>query len=132
MAWRLLPLLGELGHDLLDPVDGLEDRGDRGRGDARAVAELADDGFGRMRQRFEPRQPDEATGAFDRVNEPEDVAQDIPVIGFLLEADELPIDHIEMLAGLAEKLLQQLVHARTAHLHHGFGPDSAVQGFMIS
>ncbi|MBR7512563.1 hypothetical protein KC219_20575, partial [Mycobacterium tuberculosis] len=42
---RLLALVRQLGDDLLDAVDGLEDRRDRRRIDGRAVAELSDHRF---------------------------------------------------------------------------------------
>ncbi|MCY1383471.1 hypothetical protein D9M69_715970 [compost metagenome] len=67
-----------------------------------------------MGQGFQPRQADEAAGALDRVDQPENVPQDIAVVGVLLEADEFPIDRVEILAGLRQELLQQLVHAGTS------------------
>ena len=113
IAFRLLPLLGELGEDVLDPVDGLKDRGDGAGLDGRAVTELPDHRLGGMGQRFQPGQADEAAGALDRVDQPENVPQDIAVIGVLLEANEFPINRVEILAGLRQELLQQLVHAGT-------------------
>lgn len=114
VAFRLLPLLGQLGQDILDAVDGLQDRGDRDGLHRGAVAELPDHGFRSVGQRLETRQADEAAGPFDRVDQPEDVAQDVAVIGILLEAYEFPIDRVEILAGLRQELLQQLVHAGTS------------------
>ena len=112
-ARGLLALLGELGQDVLDAVDGLENGGDGDGADDRPVTELADDRFRGMGQGLQPGQADEAAGAFDRVDEPEDVAQDVAVIGLLLEAHEFPIDRVEILAGLRQELLQQVVHAGT-------------------
>ena len=120
-AGRLLPLLGEFGQDVLHPVDRLEDGGDGGGAHRGAVAELADDGFGRVGQRFQTGQADEAAGALHRMNQPEDVPQDLAVVGLLLETDEFPINRVEILAGLSQKLLQQVVHARTITQRNTWG-----------
>jgi hypothetical protein len=87
-----------------------------------------------MRQRLQARQAEKAAGALDGVDEPEDVAQDRPVAGLTLEADELHVDNVEMLAGFGQKLAQQIVHLdsnptpRNANgLRGEFRPD----GFMI-
>ena len=42
-----------------------------------AVAEFAHQGFGGVRQRLQPRQTEEAAGAFDGVDQTEDVAEDL-------------------------------------------------------
>ena len=55
-----------------------------------------------MRQRLEARQAEKAAGAFDGVDEPEYVAQDRLVAGLALEADELDVDNVEILAGRSE------------------------------
>jgi hypothetical protein len=39
----------------------------------------------------------------------------VAVVGLLLEANEFPIDRVEILAGLAQELLQQVVHAGDHH-----------------
>ena len=82
-----------------------------------AVAELAHQRLGRMRQRLEARQAEEAAGALDGVDEPEDVAQDRFVVGLLLEADELDVDDVEMLARFGQKLAQQIVHHDSNSTH---------------
>ena len=66
--------------------------------------------FGGMRQRFEPRQAEEAAGPFDGVDEAEDVVEDLGVVRLLLEANELHVDDIEAFVRLGEKLPQQVVH----------------------
>ena len=96
-ALRLGGVALELGQDVLDAVERREDqRHGLGR-DGHAVAELAHQRLGRMGERLEPRQPEEAAGALDGVDEPEDVAQDLVVVGIALEADELDVDDVEML-----------------------------------
>ena len=100
----------ELAEDLLDPVERREDERDGLARDRHAVAELAHQGLGRMGQRLEARQAEEAAGALDGVDEAEDVAQDRLVVRVLLEADELDVDRVEMLARLGQELTQQIVH----------------------
>ena len=124
----------ELGEDQLDAVDRRQDEGDGLARHRHAVAELAHQRLGRMRQRLEARQAEKAAGALDGVDEPEDVAQDRLVAGLALEADELDVDNVEMLAGFGQKLAQQIVHLdsnptlRNANgLRGEFRPD----GFMI-
>ncbi len=95
---------------LLDTVDGGKDERDGLAGDRRAVAEIAHQCFGGMRQRFEPRQCKKATGPFNRVNEAKDVAENLGVVRILLEANQLCIDNIKAFARLREKFAQQFVH----------------------
>ncbi len=57
-------------------------------------------------------QPEKAASAFDGVNETKNIAEDAAVIRLLLETHELGVDEIEALAGLSEKVAQQLVHSR--------------------
>jgi len=97
----------ELGEDQLDAVDRRQDEGDGLARHRHAVPELAHQRLGRMRQRLEARQAEKAAGALDGVDEPEDVAQDRLVAGLALEADELHVDNVEMLAGFGQKLAQQ-------------------------
>lgn len=115
VAGGLLALLGQLGENVLDPVDRLQNGRDRNGAHGCAVPELPDQVFGGVGQRLQPRQADEAAGAFDGVNQPEDVAQDVAVVGLLLEAHEFPIDGIEIFARLGQELLQQVVHAGDHH-----------------
>ena len=80
--------------------------------DRHAVAELAHQAFGGMRERGEPRQPEEAAGALDGVNEAEDVGEDFGVVRLLLETHELDVDRVETLVGLGQEFAQQLVHGK--------------------
>ena len=63
-----------------------------------------------MRQRFEPRQAEEAAGALDGVDEAEDVVENLGVVRLLLETHQLDVDGVEALAGLGQELPQQIVH----------------------
>ena len=109
-AFRLALVLLEPAEHLLEPVDGRQDERDGLAGDRHAVAELAHQRFGGMRQRFEPRQPEKAAGALDGVDEAEDVVENLGVVGLLLETHELDVDHVEALVRLGEEFPQQVVH----------------------
>jgi hypothetical protein len=63
-----------------------------------------------MRQRFQPRQPQEAAGALDGVNQAEDVIQNLRVARVLLEPHQLIVDRIQALAGFGQKFPQQIIH----------------------
>ena len=63
-----------------------------------------------MRQRLEPRQIEKAAGAFDGVNEPENIGEDFGVVRILLEPHEFDVDDVETFVGLGHKFLQQVVH----------------------
>jgi hypothetical protein len=91
-------------------VEGDKNERDGFAGDRRAVAEIAHQCFGGMRQRFEPRQCKKATGPFNRVNEAKDVAENLGVVRILLEANQLCIDNVKAFARLREKFAQQFVH----------------------
>ena len=52
----------ELIEQELDPVDGRKDQADSLAGDRGAVPEIADQRFRGMRERFQPRQVEEAAG----------------------------------------------------------------------
>jgi hypothetical protein len=51
-----------------------------------------------------------AAGALDRVHQPEDVIQDLCVVGLLLEPHQLIVDGVQALAGLRQELTQQVIH----------------------
>ena len=109
-ALRLALVLLELGENVLDAIDGEQDQRDRFAGHRHAVAEFAHQGFGGVRQRLEARQAEEAAGALDGVDEAEDVAENLGVVGLLLETHELDVDHVEALVGLDQEFPQQIVH----------------------
>ena len=98
------------GEDFLDAVDRGQDQR-HGLGlDRHAVAELAHQGLAGMGQRFQPRQPQEAAGALDGVDQAEDVIEDLRVARVLLEPHQLIVDRIQALAGLGQELPQKIVH----------------------
>ncbi len=94
----------------LDAVDGGENERDRVVGRGQPIAKLAHQSFGRVRERFQPRQIEEAAGAFDGVNEAEDVIEDLGVVGILLETHELDVHDVETFVGLGHEFPQQVVH----------------------
>ena len=96
--------------DRLDAVERRENERHGVGGDRHAVAELAHQRFGGVRQPFEPRQSEEAAGAFDGVNEAKNIAEDLAVVRVLLETHEFGVDAIQTLAGLGQEIPQQLVH----------------------
>ncbi len=109
-ALRLALVAFERFEDRLDAVDGGQDQRDGVVGHRHAVAKLAHQRFGGMRQRFEPRQPEEAAGPLDGVDEAEDVVENLGVVRVLLEAHELDVDHVEAFVGLGQEFPQQVVH----------------------
>ena len=97
----------QAGEDFLDAVDrGQDQRHGFGR-HRHAVAEFAHQRLAGMGQRFQPRQPEEAAGALDGVNQPENVIENLRVVRVLLEPHQLIVDRIQALAGLGQKLPQQ-------------------------
>ena len=80
-----------------------------------AVAEFAHQRFGGMRQRFQPRQAEETAGAFDGVDETENIAENLGVVRVLLKTHELDVDHVETFVGLGDKFPQQVVHRKRLH-----------------
>jgi hypothetical protein len=94
----------------LDAIDRGQDQRDRLTGHRHAVAELAHQRFGGMRECFQPRQAEKAAGPLDGVNKAEDVIQNLGVVRFLLEPHQLIVDRIQALAGLRQKLPQQIIH----------------------
>ena len=102
----------ETGEDFLDAVDRGQDQRHRAGRHRHAVAEFAHQGLAGMGQRFEPGQSQEAAGALDGVNQPEDVIQNLGIGGVLLEPHQLIIDRIQAFVGLGEELPQKIVHQR--------------------
>src|SRR4051812_18231152 len=63
-----------------------------------------------MRERFQPRQSQKPARSLDRVHQPENVIQDLGVVRFLLEPNQLIIDGVQALASLRQKFTQQIIH----------------------
>ena len=85
--------------------------------DRHAVTELAHQRLAGMRQRFQPRQPEKAARALDGVNQPENVIENLRVVRFLLEPNQLIVNGVQALAGLRQKLPQQIIHQNTPSEH---------------
>ena len=66
--------------------------------------------FGGVGERLQTRQVEESAGSFDGVDEAEDVVEDLGVVGILLEADKLDIDHVDAFVRLRQEFPQQFVH----------------------
>ena len=107
----------EAGEDFLDAVDGGQDQRHGFGLDRHAVAEFAHQRLAGMGQRFQPRQAQEAAGALDGVDQAEDVIQDLRVARVLLEPHQLIVDRIQALAGLGQKLPQQIIHETGLRTH---------------
>ena len=72
-----------------------------------------------MRQRFKPRQAEEAARALDGVDQAEDVIQDLGVVRLLLELHQLIVNGVQALAGLRQKLPQQIIHENRPSYREG-------------
>ena len=94
----------------LDPIDRRENESDSFARRRRAIAKLAHKCFGGMSERFQARQAKKPAGAFDRVNEPEDIIENLCVVRVLLETHKLDVDHVETFVRLGDKFPQQVVH----------------------
>ncbi len=98
------------GQDFLDAVDRGQDQRHGAGGHRHAVAEFAHQCLAGMRQRFQPRQAEEAAGALDGVNQPKDVIQNLGVARILLELHQLIVDRIQAFAGFGQEFPQQIIH----------------------
>src|SRR5262249_22260072 len=98
--------------DDFDAVDGGKNEGDSLARCRRAVAKLAHQRFGGMRERFKARQSKKSAGAFDGMDQPEDIIENLRVVRILLETHELDVDYVETLVGLGDKFPQQVVHKK--------------------
>ena len=67
-----------------------------------------------MGNRLQPGQAEEAAGAFDGVDKPEDVVQHVLVVRVLFELDQLDVDDVDALGRLGQKLVKQIVHSEGA------------------
>src|SRR5690242_14149614 len=85
-----------------------------------------------MRERFQPRQTEEAASTFDGVNETEDIGENVVVVRLLLEPDKLDVDDVEALVGLGEKVAQQVVHNRIEKVNTSRGARSRVRDHAAS
>jgi hypothetical protein len=116
VAFRLPLIVFERVQDCLDAIDGGEDQRDGITGRGQAVAKLAHQRLGGVRQSFQSRQSNEAAGPLDGMDETEDVIENLGVVRFLLKAHELDVDHVETLIGLGHEFPQQVVHWTNAFI----------------
>ena len=63
-----------------------------------------------MGERFQARQTEKAAGALDRVDEAENVVEDLGVVGVLLETHEFYVDYVDAFVRLGKELPQKIVH----------------------
>jgi hypothetical protein len=103
----------EAAQDLLDAIDRGQDQRHGFGLDRHAVAKLAHQRLASVRQRFQPRQAQEAAGALDGVDQAEDVIQNLRVARVLLEPHQLIVDRVQALVGLRQEFPQQIVHVRS-------------------
>ena len=125
-AIRLALLALERFENFLDAVDGGENERDGVAGRRRAVAEFAHQGLGGVRERFQPRQAEKAAGAFDGVDEAENVIEDLGVVRVLLETHELDVDDVETFVRLGHEFPQQVVHEKRLR-RRAAGPSAALR-----
>ena len=77
----------QAAENFLDAIDARQDQRNGFGPDRHAVAEFAHQRFAGVRQRFQPRQPEETASALDRVDQAEDIIQNLRVARVLLEPD---------------------------------------------
>ena len=69
---------------------------------------------------------EEAAGALDGVDEPENVVEDLGVVRVLLETHEFDVDDVETFVGLGHEFPQQVVHDRQRLRRRAYGPSAAL------
>ncbi len=107
----------EIAHDRPDAVEALEHGGDGfGAGDQLAVAQLAEDVLAGVSHRFEARQAEEAAGALHRVDQTEDVSEQLHVVRVAFELDQLDVEDSKVLGGFRQELTQQIIHVQALGL----------------
>ncbi len=103
--------LFELCENVLQAVDGRQDERDGFSSHRLAVAKLAHQRFSGVCQRFKARQAEEAAGAFNGVDEAEDVIENLRVVRVLFELHQLIVHEIEALVGFGQEFAEKIVHA---------------------
>src|SRR5262249_46466322 len=111
VAGRLLAMLGKVLHDMFDGGERLEQHeADALRDVDGAALHLGEDFLGSRGNGFEAVEIEEATRAFDGVDQAVNRIEDIAVGRVLVELDELAIKHGERGARLADEFADQVVH----------------------
>jgi hypothetical protein len=65
------------------------------------------------------------------MDQPKNVAENLFVIGILLEPDQLDVDGIEVFARFRQKLAQKIVHDKLYSRNIGYVGECRLDGFMI-
>ena len=89
---------------------GKQRAGDRGVHGQRAVAERAEERFGRVRDAFELLEAKESARALDRVHHAEDAREHVGGVGVAFERQEIAVQAIQRLIALDQEFLDDLVH----------------------
>jgi hypothetical protein len=98
-------------HDHLDRVEAFQDERHGLRRDQQLpVPEAPEDILRRVRHPLQPGQAEEAAGALDGVDQPEDVAQQARIVRILLETDQFHVEDGNVLRRLRQELAQQIIH----------------------
>src|SRR4029450_10370690 len=77
-----------------------------------AVAYLAEHILTGMGDRFQPRQTEEAAGAFDSMDQTKDVTQQFHIIRVLLELDQLDIQNRKILESFSQEFAEEIIHRK--------------------
>ena len=97
-----------------DGVDHLQQHAGAGRGQRQlAVPQPGEHVLPDVRDLLEPVEGQEAAGALDRVDRPEDAGQPLAGVGVLLEGDQVGVQLVEVLVTLDQELLDDVV--QTVH-----------------
>ena len=111
---RLRPRPLKARHDLLDAIERLQDQRDAIRRDRQfPVAVAPEHILGRMRDRLQPRQAQEAAGALDGVDDAEDLRQGRLVLRRFFEPHQRHVERSQALMGLGQKVRDQVVHGHS-------------------
>ena len=99
-------------------ADGVDHREQRGRhfGIQRefAVAQLAEQIFADVRDRFEFCESEKSAGALDRVDRAENTGERAAIAGIFFEIDQLAVEQVEIFAALDQKLADDVIaHAES-------------------
>ena len=97
--------------DFLDPVERSENQTySLGSNLLDTIAEIAENVFTRMGNGFETRQADKAARTLDRVNESENIAEELRVVRILLQLDDFNVQIIQAFDCLCEEFCKKIVH----------------------
>jgi hypothetical protein len=107
----------------LDTVDGGQNKRHRFARRRSTVAKLAHERLGCVSKRLQTWQAEKAASAFDRVDEAENIIENLGVVWILFETHELDVDHVETFVRLGDKFPQQVVHKKRSPT--GIGPFTA-------